>query len=234
MLIRSIIFYVLLGLWTTFMGVVCFPFLFFHKKFLRNPTNTWILGIFKLLETTCKITYEIQGKENIPNHPVLVASKHQSAFETLALFLNINKSIFIHKKQLFYIPIFGQYLKKTNMISIDRSEGISAMRKILKETRSKILDGYSIIIFPEGTRKKPNDPPDYKSGIVGIYEETKSEILPIAVNSGYCWPKHTFVKTPGKIIIKILKIIPAKLNKVEVINKIESVIEEETNKLSNL
>jgi 1-acyl-sn-glycerol-3-phosphate acyltransferase len=199
--------------------------------YIHKPINLWILGIFKLLETTCNITHEVKGMENIPEYSILVASKHQSAFETFALFFYINKSIFIHKKQLFFIPIFGQYLKKTNMISINRSEGIASMRKMIKKAKSKMSAGYSIIIFPEGTRKIPGDKPDYKTGFIGIYNETESEILPVAVNSGCCWPKHTFVKTPGKIIIKILNPIPANLKKDEILKKVESVIEEETNKI---
>ena len=231
MIFRSIIFYVFLPVWTIFMGIVCLPYLFAPHSYLRKPVNLWILGIFKLLENICNITHEIRGRENIPNYSVLIASKHQSAFETFALFFYLNNSIFIHKTQLFFIPIFGQYLKKTNMISINRSEGAASMRKILREAKSRMAAGCSIIIFPEGTRKIPGDKPDYKTGFIGIYNETESEILPIAVNSGKNWPKHTFIKTPGKIIIKILKPIPAKLKKDEVLEKIESVIEEETNKI---
>ena len=231
MTIRSILFYAFLCVWTIFMGIICLPYLFFSNSYLRKPINVWILGIFKLLKICCNITYEIRGKENIPNYAVLVASKHQSAFETFALFLYLDKSIFIHKKQLFFIPIFGQYLKKVNMISIDRSEGTLAMRKILKEAKSKISEGYSIIIFPEGTRKKPDENPDYKTGFIGIYNEVKSEILPVAVNSGYCWPKHTFIKRPGHIIIQILKTIPAGLKRSDVLNRVQLVIEEETKKI---
>jgi len=231
MVIRSILFYAFLSVWTIFMGIICLPYLFVSNSHIRKPINFWIMGIFKLLEVICNITHEIRGRENIPNHSVLIASKHQSAFETFALFFYLKKSIFIHKKQLFFIPIFGQYLKKTNMISINRSEGAAAMRKMLREAKSKIAGGYSIIIFPEGTRKIPGDKPNYKTGFIGIYNETESEILPIAVNSGHYWPKHTFIKTPGKIIIKILEPIPAKLKKNEVLEKIESVIEEETNKI---
>ena len=231
MVIRSIFFYAFLSVWTIFMGIICLPYLFVSNSHIRKPINFWILGIFKLLENTCNITHEIRGRENIPNYSVLIASKHQSAFETFALFFYLKKSIFIHKTQLFFIPIFGQYLKKTNMISINRSEGTAAMRKMLREAKSKMDGGYSIIIFPEGTRKIPGDKPDYKTGFIGIYNKTESEILPIAVNSGNNWPKHTFIKTPGKIIIKILKPIPAKLKKDEVLEKIESVIEEETNKI---
>mgnify|MGYP001197683942 CR=1 FL=1 len=231
MILRSIIFYIFLSVWTIFMGIICLPFLFISMIYIHKPINLWILGIFKLLETTCNITHEVKGMENIPEYSILVASKHQSAFETFALFFYINKSIFIHKKQLFFIPIFGQYLKKTNMISINRSEGIASMRKMIKKAKSKMSAGYSIIIFPEGTRKIPGDKPDYKTGFIGIYNETESEILPVAVNSGCCWPKHTFVKTPGKIIIKILNPIPANLKKDEILKKVESVIEEETNKI---
>ena len=117
------------------------------------------------------------------------------------------------------------------MISINRSEGINAMRKMLNEVKQRISNGYSIIIFPEGTRKKIDEPPDYKTGIAGIYKESKAEVLPVAVNSGLYWPKHTFIKKPGKIIIKFLKLIPSQLEKSEFLKKIESVIEEETNKI---
>ena len=231
MAIRSIFFYAFLSLWTIFMGIICLPYLFFSNEYIRKPINLWILGIFKLLEIICNITHEIIGRENIPDYSILIASKHQSAFETFALFFYLKKSIFIHKTQLFFIPIFGQYLKKTNMISINRSEGAAAMRKILREAKSKMAAGCSIVIFPEGTRKVPGEKPDYKTGFIGIYNETESEILPIAVNSGLYWPKHTFIKTPGKIIIKILKPIPAKLKKNVVLEKIESAIEEGTNKI---
>jgi len=231
MVIRSILFYAFLSVWTIFMGIVSLPYLFISHAYIRKPINLWIFGIFKLLEIICNVTHEIRGKENIPEYSILVASKHQSAFETFALFFYLKKSIFIHKKQLFFIPIFGQYLKKTNMISINRTEGVVAMRKILKEAKSKTSEGYSIIIFPEGTRKKPGQNPDYKTGFIGIYNEIETEILPIAVNSGLYWPKHTFIKKPGKIIIKILKPIPAKLKKEDLLKKIEVVIEEETNKI---
>ena len=119
------------------------------------------------------------------------------------------------------------------MISINRSEGTKAMRTMLKQAKQKIINGNSIVIFPEGTRKKPGDPPDYKTGIAGIYKETETEILPVALNSGYCWPKHSFIKRPGHITIQILNLIPTNLERSELLNKIQSVIEDETKKLSH-
>tara|TARA_B110000438_G_C15793114_1_gene641635 strand:+ start:1368 stop:2012 length:645 start_codon:yes stop_codon:yes gene_type:complete len=214
------------------MGFLCIPLLFFPSHHLKQPIKIWILGIFYFLKYICNINHEIQGKENIPSNPVLVASKHQSAFETFALFYYLPQAIFIHKKQLFYIPVFGQYLKKTNMISIDRKGGASTIRLMLKQTKQKALNGFSIIIFPEGTRKKPGDNPDYKSGFIGIYNEMKTEILPVALNSGKCWPKHTFVKKPGNIIIKILPTIEANLERKNVLNQVETIIEEASKKIT--
>ena len=231
MLIRSIIFYFLLYMWTLFLGIICLPVLLLPIEYVKKLANLWISGIIGLLKLTCNISHEIQGIENIPDYPVIVASKHQSTFETFLLFKLVKNSIFIHKKELFLIPIFGFYLKKSNMISIDRSEGPKAMRQMLNEVRRRVANGNSIIIFPEGTRKKPGEHPDYKTGIAGIYKESEVEVLPVAVNSGHYWPKHTFVKRPGKIIIKFLKPIPAQLEKSEFLKKIELVIEQETNKI---
>jgi len=234
MLIRSIFFYVLLSMWTIIMGVLCLPFLLIPHVYIRKPVNLWILGIFKLLKFICNITYEVTGLNNIPDHSTIVAAKHQSAFETFALFYYLKNSIFIHKKQLFFIPIFGQYLKKANMISIDRSKGTTAIRKMISETKSKLQKGFSIIIFPEGTRKRPGEIPDYKPGIYGIYKDSKAHILPVAVHSGHCWPKHTFLKYPGHISIKFLNPIPPKLDRGNLLKKIEKQIETESTKLSKL
>ncbi len=231
MLLRSLLFYIFLGLWTIFLGIVCLPSFLLKAGYLKILAKIWIKGIFLILRLTCNITYEIQGSHHLPSKPVIIASKHQSAFETFALYLHIKNSVFIHKKQLFYIPIFGQYLKKINMISIDRSEGTKSLKKILLETKKNILIGNSIIIFPEGTRKRPGEPTKYKSGIYAIYKEASSEIMPVALNSGNFWPKHTFIKKPGKIIIKFLEKIPNNLEKFDLLNKIESNIESETNKI---
>ena len=231
MIFRSIFFYLLLGIWTIFMGILCLPYLIFPSYYLNKPVKIWISGIFILLKYICNITHEIQGIDNIPSEAVLVASKHQSAFETFALFYYLPKAIFIHKKQLFYIPIFGQYLKKINMISINRKGGTKTMRQMLKDTRKKSLKGFSIIIFPEGTRKKPGEAPDYKSGFVGIYNEMKTKILPVAVNSGNFWPKQIFLKKSGKIIIKLLPTIESQLPKNQVLEKIQNQIEENTKKI---
>ena len=117
------------------------------------------------------------------------------------------------------------------MIAIDRNQGTKAMRKMLGEVKQRILNGYSIIIFPEGTRKKPGEHPSYKTGIAGIYKEAEIAVLPVVVNSGLYWPKHTFIKNPGNIIVKIMKPIKTNLEKNKFLMDMENIIEEETKKL---
>jgi 1-acyl-sn-glycerol-3-phosphate acyltransferase len=205
--------------------------MFLPGNYIRFPAKIWIKGIFIFLKYICGITHEIKGVDKLKDEPMIIVAKHQSAFETFALFYYLPNSIFIHKKQLYWIPIFGQYLLKSNMISIDRKGGAKTMRQMLRQTKEKALKGYSIIIFPEGTRKKPGAQPDYKSGFIGIYKEMGSKILPVALNSGKCWPKHTFLKKPGRITIKILPTIEANIEKNKILKNLEDIIEKETNRI---
>ena len=213
------------------MGIICTPFLLFPSKFLKFPTKVWIKVIFIFLETICNIKHKIEGIENIPNETVLIAAKHQSAFETLALYYYLKDCFFVHKKELFFIPVFGQYLYKSKMVSIDRDGGTKTMRKMLEEVKLKLESGSSIIIFPEGTRKIPGSKPDYKTGFIGIYNHTRKKILPIALNSGLCWPKHTWILKNGVITIKILPIIKENYDKQTVLSKVQEQIEVASDKL---
>ena len=231
MLIRTTIFYILLSIWTIFLGILCIPYLLLPSKFLRSPILVWIKGIFIMLKKICIINHEIKGLNNVPNEPVIVVSKHQSAFETFALYYYLNKSFFIHKKQLFYIPIFGQYLMKANMLAIDREGKTKTIRKMIFEVNKRLNDGSSIIIFPEGTRTKPGETPDYKTGFIGIYKATNKRLLPVAVNSGLFWPKKGFVMKKGNIIIDIQKPINNNLPKQDVLEEVKKSIESASNKL---
>ena len=231
MILRTLIFYLVLTIWTIFMGIICLPYVFIPSSYLRTPAKFWIKGIFLSLKIICKVTHEIKGLENIPDEPVIAVSKHQSAFETFALYYYFKKSFFVHKKQLFYIPIFGQYLLKSNMVAVNRSGQSAAMRKMLTDVKKKLDEGSSIIIFPEGTRKLPGDPPDYKTGFIGIYKTTKRKLLPIALNSGLCWTKKSWIIKKGNIVIQILPAIGLNLEKNEVLQIVETTIEKATNKL---
>ena len=231
MLLLTILFYSALALWTILMGILSLPFIFFSSKYIRFPAKTWIKGIFILLEYICGVTHEVRGHKNLTNEPLIIVSKHQSAFETFALYYYLENSFFIHKKQLFYIPIFGQYLLKSNMVSIDRAGQAKAMRKMISDVKKKLDHGSTIIIFPEGTRKKPGEKTDYKTGFVGIYNTTKRKLQPVALNSGLCWQKGLKIIKKGHIVIEFLPQIQIGLDKKEVLEKVENSIESATNKL---
>ena len=232
--IKSVIFYFLLSLWTIFIGIIFIPFLLLPSSLLYRPAYIWINGIFILLKLVCGITYKIKNKSNLLNFQgKIIASKHQSTFETLLLFYLIPKAIFIHKKELFFIPIFGQYLKKFNMIAIDRSRGLEALKLSISKSKERVNRGFSLIIFPEGTRKKPGSKPNYKSGIAGIYKNLNSDVIPVALNSGLYWPNHTYILKPGKIIIDFLPIIKKGKDKKNFLKDLENLIEDRTKELEN-
>ena len=233
MLLLTIIFYGALASWTILMGFLSLPFLFLPSTYIALPAKIWIKGIFISLRYICGVTHEMRGLANLSDEPVIIVSKHQSAFETFALYYYLKKSFFIHKKQLFYIPIFGQYLMKHNMVSIDRAGQASAMRKMITDVKKKLDTGSTIIIFPEGTRKKPGAKADYKTGFIGIYNTSKRKLQPVALNSGLFWQKGFKIIKRGHIIIEFLPQIDIGLDKKEVLNKVESSVESATNKLLN-
>ncbi len=233
MLLLTIIFYVALASWTILMGFLSLPFIFLPSKFIALPAKIWIRGIFICLKHICGVTHELRGLNNLSDEPVIIVSKHQSAFETFALYYYLKKSFFIHKKQLFYIPIFGQYLMKHNMVSIDRAGQASTMRKMITDVKKKLDSGSTIIIFPEGTRKKPGAKADYKTGFIGIYNTSKRKLQPVALNSGLFWQKGLKIIKKGHIIIEFLPQIDIGFDKKEVLNKVEHSIESATNKLLN-
>ncbi|MDC0624299.1 1-acyl-sn-glycerol-3-phosphate acyltransferase [Alphaproteobacteria bacterium] len=233
MLLLTIIFYGALALWTILMGFLSLPFLFLPSKSIALPAKIWIRGIFIFLKYICGVTHEMRGLANLSGEPVIIVSKHQSAFETFALYYYLKKSFFIHKKQLFYIPIFGQYLMKHNMVSIDRMGQASTIRKMITDVKKKLDSGSTIIIFPEGTRTKPGAKADYKTGFIGIYNTSKRKLQPVALNSGLFWQKGLKVIKRGHIIIEFLPQIDIGLDKKEVLNKVENTIESATNKLLN-
>ena len=233
MLLLTIIFYGALALWTILMGFLSLPFLFLPSKSIALPAKIWIRGIFIFLKYICGVTHEMRGLANLSGEPVIIVSKHQSAFETFALYYYLKKSFFIHKKQLFYIPIFGQYLMKHNMVSIDRMGQASTMRKMITDVKKKLDSGSTIIIFPEGTRTKPGAKADYKTGFIGIYNTSKRKLQPVALNSGLFWQKGLKVIKRGHIIIEFLPQIDIGLDKKEVLNKVENSIELATKKLLN-
>ena len=186
------------------------------------------------LKIFLSIEIEIRGKENIVNNKkFFIASSHQSMFETFYLQTIFNSPVFILKKELLLIPIFGSYLKKIGSISIKRNK-VTKDNLGFFDDISKIITNSNrpLIIFPQGTRVLPNERPAFKKGASRIYEELKISCQPVAINSGYVWPKKGLKNSHRTIIVSILKPIAAGLSKKEFIKILENNIYAELNLLN--
>jgi 1-acyl-sn-glycerol-3-phosphate acyltransferase len=152
----------------------------------------------------------------------LFASKHQSMFETIYFNQLFYNPAYILKKELLSIPLFGTYLKKLEMIAIDRSQGIQSLRYVNEQT-SEYVEKRPVIIFPEGTRTAYKDQPDLKPGIFSMYKSLNKPVVPISLNSGYCWPKNNKIKS-GEIIIEFKEPIQPGLSKKEFLDQLKNAI----------
>ena len=181
------------------------------------------------LQVFLSIKILIKGKENIINNEkFFIAASHQSMFETFYLQTIFNSPVFILKKELLLIPIFGWYLKKIGSISIKRNK-ITRENLGFFDDISKMINNSSrpLIIFPQGTRVLPNEKPPFKKGVSRVYEELNISCQPVAINSGLVWPKHGQKHSNRVITISILKLIPAGLLKEDFIKILENNIYEE-------
>jgi 1-acyl-sn-glycerol-3-phosphate acyltransferase len=152
----------------------------------------------------------------------LFASKHQSMFETIYFNQLFYNPAYILKKELLSIPLFGTYLKKLGMIAIDRSQGIQSLRYVNEQT-FEYVEKRPVIIFPEGTRTAYKDQPDLKPGIFSMYKSLNKPVVPISLNSGYCWPKNNKIKS-GEIIIEFKEPIQPGLSKKEFLDQLKNAI----------
>jgi len=196
-------------------------------KFLGH----YVIFIVKIFLNT-KI--EIKGKENIPkNEKYFVASAHQSMFETFALQAVLDYPVFILKKELLRIPLFGLYLKKIKSIEIIREITTKDNLNFFERVASIIKnEKRPLLIFPQGTRLKPDEVLPFKKGVGKIYETLNISCVPIALNSGYVWPKKGIIKYPGKITISILEKIKPGMNRDEFTRNLEDKIYNEIKNIS--
>jgi 1-acyl-sn-glycerol-3-phosphate acyltransferase len=222
---RSLLFNVLFYVTTTLFVVIGSPLLFAPRRWAMAALKVHSNFELWLLRTIVGTTIEVRGEENIPQGPCLVASKHQSAWETFALIPLFRDPALLMKRELFFIPFHGWFSKKFQMIPVDRDKGPSALRRMLREAKKRIDDGREIIIFPEGTRRPPGAPPDYKTGIVLLYDALDVPCLPVALNSGLFWPRRSVIRRPGTIVVEILPPIPPGLPRDEFLRRLQVAIE---------
>ena len=206
--IRSALFAIFLLIFTPIWSVLCilvFPFL--------NPENRyrfiglWNKVVIWILQPLCGIRYEIRGMENmmaVLDKPVVVLSKHQSAYETIFYIALLPKQVcFVFKRELLWIPFFGWALALLKMIHINRSNKQTAALSVASQGRKRLSEGKWIMLFPEGTRTATGSTKPYRKGGARLASATDALVIPIAHNAGRCWPKNSFIKNPGTVIFSI-------------------------------
>ena len=196
---------------------------------LRNDLiSGWARSMLWWLKVTCNIRHEITGLENITDSPTIVLSKHQSAWETLAFQAIFPTQVYVLKRELLWIPIFGWGLAMSSPIAIDRSAGREALKKLVANGQARLSRGFWVVIFPEGTRITPGERSKYHIGGAWLATHTKTQVLPVAHNAGEYWAKNTFIKKPGVIKMHIGKSIQTAGLKADALNhQVEGWIEAE-------
>jgi 1-acyl-sn-glycerol-3-phosphate acyltransferase len=229
--LRSLIFNILFYVVFLFWSLVALPTFVMPRSAMLKVAGWWAKSNILLMRAICGIKVEFRGVDKIPKGPLIVASKHQSMWETISLLRFFEAPFFVVKRELKFIPIFGLFIIKTDMVAIDRSKGGRAMLAVMRRAEEEVRHGRQFVIFPEGTRTAPGAPPHYKAGIGLIYADCGVPVLPVALNSGLFWPRRTFMRYPGTLVVEFLDPIPPGLKRDEFLKRVETVIEEATNRI---
>jgi 1-acyl-sn-glycerol-3-phosphate acyltransferase len=231
-LVRSIIYFLWFVLITVATCLILLPALLFPENAVRFGTRLWCKGQLWGLRAIAGQSYEVRGQ--VPSSGALVAAKHMSMWDTLVLYLLLRNVTIVLKRELLFVPFYAWYALKLRFIFIDRAAGASALRKLLAGAAKALQRNKNLLIFPEGTRKKPGAAADYKAGIAALYERLGVACVPVALNSGlFSTGPSGFLKLPGTITVEFLPSIPSGLRRKEFMTRLQEVIEGATADLLN-
>lgn len=171
----------------------------------------------------CGIRFSVTGQENLPQGAALIASQHQSTFDTMIWLLLVPRCSYVLKRELARLPLFGGLAGPAGMIAVDRDAGGAAMRGLMRDGKRAAADGRQIVIFPEGTRAAPGSVLPILPGIAALAASTGLPVIPVATDSGRLWGRRAFRKRPGVIRIAILPPLPPRLPRTELLERLEAI-----------
>lgn len=198
-----------------------------HLRFIRSYAriSLWLLRV------VCGTRVEWRGLERLPQGACIVACKHQSAWETFALYAVLDDPTYILKRELMWIPLFGWHMRKAELIPIDRSAGLAALSRMTARAKKQLERSRQVVIFPEGTRRLPGAEPSYKPGVAHLYARAGAACVPVALTSGLFWPRRSLMRLPGTVLVEVLNPIAPGLDTRTFLNRLQNVIEEATARL---
>ncbi len=220
---RPLLFSACFYAWTALVAVAAIPLLLAPPRYCRNLGRFWVRTTFRLLKAIIGLTHQVTGREHIPDGPVMFAAKHQSAWDTLAFASVLYHPVYVLKRELVWIPIWGWLLNHSGVIAVDRGAGAKALRAMVR--RARRFHDQPIVIFPEGTRSDPGTSRPYLPGVAALYRELDIPVVPVALNSGRFWPRRSRPRRPGTITMEFLPPIAPGLDRKAFMAELERRIE---------
>jgi 1-acyl-sn-glycerol-3-phosphate acyltransferase len=228
--LRSVAFFVWFVVLSVVVHVVFLPALVLPRRAAVLAARSWCAGTLWGLKAIARLDYEVRGA--LPPRASLIASKHMTMWDTVALFYVLGDPVFVLKRELLRVPFYGWYAQRVGMIAIDRAAAGAALRAMTKAARRALSLGLSIVVFPEGTRRKIGVPPDYKPGIAALYQRLDTPCVPVALNSALFWTgPGGFLKKRGRIVLQFLPPIRPGMKRQDFMRTLEDRIETATAEL---
>lgn len=215
LLVRSYLFAIAFYVTTALFLVLGSWLLFGPRRWAMEGLRIHGIVSVWLLRVIAGTKLEVRGHHHLPKTACLVVSKHQSAWDTFGLVPLFRDPAIVLKDELKWIPFYGWFCVKFAHILVKRDKAAVALKAMIADARNRAAQGREIVIFPEGTRRAPGAPPDYKPGYVALYEGLELPCVPLALNSGLFWPRRSLMRYPGTIVVEFLEPIPAGLPRKE-------------------
>ncbi|MBX9804470.1 MAG: 1-acyl-sn-glycerol-3-phosphate acyltransferase [Alphaproteobacteria bacterium] len=223
--LRSFIFDASFYIASFILMILFLPLMLLPQKVIFWAGRVWVHVSMGLLRTIVGLTYRVEGLENLPKGPCIVACKHESAWETLIFHILVNRPCYALKRELMWIPLINLYFWRMGMVIIDRGAGASALKSLINGARRITAQGRPLIIYPEGTRSIPGKPAEYQAGVGVLYRDLGVPVVPVALNSGLFWGRRSPLKQPGQITIQFLEPIQPGLSRADFMEKLVDRIE---------
>lgn len=232
LILRSLAFNIAFYLNVAVLMICGFFFYFTPRSWSMWALKQWSRTSLFWLKWLAGITLEVRGQEHVPQTACLIALKHQSAFETFALFHLFRDPAIVLKRELMWLPLMGWFNIKFQHIPVDRDAGPKALRRLIAHAKRATGKDRQILIFPEGTRRPVGAEPDYKPGVAALYTQLDVPCIPAALNSGVFWPRRSFLRHPGTIVVEFLEPLPPGMPRRKFMSELEGRLEPASDSLA--
>jgi 1-acyl-sn-glycerol-3-phosphate acyltransferase len=232
-MLRSLLFFVVFYVNTAVFLIVGSPLLLGPRRWAMAALSGHARASVWWMRVIVGTKVEVRGREHLPAGPAIIAAKHQSAWDTFGIVPLTRDPAMVMKAELLKLPLYGWFSRKFEMIFVQRELGPTALRRMARDAKDRAAQGRDIVIFPEGTRRPVGAPPDYKPGILLLYEALGLPCVPVALNSGLFWPRHSIMRKSGTLVVEFLPAIPPGLPRREFMALLEERIETASARLAS-